>query len=294
MSVLSAFKQNMLLLVFTFVSCSLTNTQQPLYVVPPITVSPTYHYDPVLTSEIHPHITAEVHPNIIISNTSDLAIELSNITLQCIQKVKETLTPENYEYSKNLIAKTLWHYRYALTCSAVLGSYSMVSLFLINDYYRYLQDETLWARWKPECTFECLCTIPHKDLTQELLTTINTRYYHKDNPTKLAHPLTMFITAIEKEITTYKRYIAISQTIQRLKLIAIFPTNPKKIDEVKDLLQRALFIKHLFLSWLSDYNITHKKKSLKTSPKQPKKAGAAHVSTGTLKLNTFNTAVPLK
>ena len=227
--------------------------------MPTFNLAPVYNYTPAISSEIHPHITAELHPNIIISNTSELSVKISEISMQCIQTIKETMTPKNYHLLKDLITQTLWDYRYAIACGTLVGSYGITSLLLLADYYHYLQGDTLWARWKPELTFEQLCTISQKDLTQELLATINERNYNKNNPTDFAHPLTMFIVSIDREIKICKRYIATTQAIKRLRLMAIFPTNDNKLDEVNKLLQRALFIKHLFLSWLSDYNTGNKK-----------------------------------
>jgi hypothetical protein len=227
--------------------------------MPSFNLAPTYNYTPAITSEIHPHITTELHPNIIINNSSELSVKISNISMQCVQKIKEAITQENYHSFKNFLTKTLWQYRYVIACTTLIGSYSITSLLLLTDYYSHLQSHTLWARWKAEYSFEQLCTMQQKNLTQELLTTINEKNYNKNNPTDFTHPLTMFLTSIDTEIKICKRYIATTQTIKRLRLMGIFPTNDSKLDEVSKLLQRALFVKHLFLSWLSEYNIGNNK-----------------------------------
>jgi hypothetical protein len=227
----------------------------------PFNIAPTYNYNPTINSEYNPHITTQLDSHITVDNTSTLSVKISEISMQCIQKIKETMTRDNYHLLKDFITQTLWQYRYTIACGTLMGSYSIISILLLTDYYHYLQNKTLWARWKPECSFECLCTMPQKKLTQELLTTINERYYNKNNPTDFAHPLTMFIITIDGEIKTCKRYISTAQTIKRLHLTAIFPTNDNKLDEVNKLLERALFIKHIFLSWLSDYNIASSKKT---------------------------------
>jgi hypothetical protein len=67
----------------------------------------------------------------------------------------------------------------------------------------------------------------------------------------------IFIHAIETEIKRYKRYLMIANTIQKLRLTTVFPTSDTKINEVAQLLERILFIKHLFLSWLAEYNIAN-------------------------------------
>jgi hypothetical protein len=40
----------------------------------------------------------------------------------------------------------------------------------------------------------------------------------------------------------------------------LFPTNDKKLTRATKMLERALFIKHIFLSWLADYNLTSTEK----------------------------------
>lgn len=164
------------------------------------------------------------------------------------------MTTENYELIKKFIKEMLWQHRYKIAGGTVIGSYSVTSLLLLADYH-YLNRSTIWSRWKPECTFEDLCAIPQTDLARELLLTIGERYYSDKKPTDLAHPLILFLNTIDMEIKTIKRYIGTTKIIKHLHLITIFPTNENKIAQAQKLLERALFIKHIFLSWLSDYNL---------------------------------------
>ena len=214
--------------------------------------------NPAPTNNIYNTITPqiELHPQIYVTNSSAASIKIGDITLQCIQKIKNTATPENYHLFKNYITNALWNYRYHIAGATALGTYTVLSALLFKDYYHMLQSTT-WARWKQNCSFEDLCTMPQKDLTHELLCTINKQYYHKDKPTDFAHPLMMFVYSIDTEIKTCKRYLTIAHAIKKLRLITIFPTNDAKINEVTQLLERTLFIKHLFLSWLAEYNITN-------------------------------------
>jgi len=209
---------------------------------------------PVYNTTITPQI--ELHPQINIANSSAFSVKISDITLQCIQKIKNIATPENYHSLKNNLKDILWNYPYYIAGTTILGTYSGISTLLFTDYY-YMLQSTTWAHWKQNCSFEDLCTLLQKDLTHELLRTINERYYNADKPTDFAHPLIKFIHNIETEIKTYKRYLTVAQTIKKLRLITIFPTNDAKINEVTQLLERTLFIKHLFLSWLAEYNINH-------------------------------------
>lgn len=208
-------------------------------------------------NSINPQI--ELHPQIYITNSSASSIKFGDITMNFIQKIKSVATPENYNLLKNNLKNMLWEYRYHIAGTTIAGTYTGVSALLLHDYY-HIQQSTTWAHWKQNCSFECLCTTSQKDLTHELLLNINERYYNADKPTDFAHPLMMFIHAIETEIKTCKRYLNIAQTIKKLRLMAIFPTNDAKITKITQLLGRALFIKHLFLSWLAEYNISNNQK----------------------------------
>lgn len=234
-------------LIFVFFECI------PLLPCEQASTAPTYN------NNFDPHI--DLRPQINIANSSAFSVKIGDITLQCIQKIKNTATPENYHLLKNLITQALWQYRYHIAGGTVVSSYGIISMLLLVDYYHTLQNNTIWARWKPECNFECLCTLPQKDLTHELLCAINKHYYNKDKPTDFAHPLTTFIYAVDAEIKICKRYIKIAKIIKRLHLIPIFPTSDNKLHQATQLLERALFIKHLFLSWLAEYNIASNQKN---------------------------------
>ncbi len=246
------FKSTLILLSLLCIPLSLCETANTI--VP----APTYniHCNPNIHAQIEIHPQIELHPQIYIANSSAFSVKVGDITLQCIQKIKETVTPEHYHSLKNCIKNIMWEYRYHITGATIVGSYSIISALLLNDYYHMLGSNT-WAHWKQNCSFEDLCTIPQKDLTHELLCTINERYYNADKPTDFAHPLMTFITTIDTEIKTCKSYLALANTIKKLRLIKIFPTNDAKINEITKLLERTLFIKHLFLSWLAEYNINN-------------------------------------
>ena len=233
--------------------------------LPSINVAPTYNCNPNFDNKPQftnaPQFTSSPQfinspqfTNYIYSFTYTLYMQIKNTTTIWIEDIKKKATRENYELIKELIKTMLWEHRYKIAGGTVVGSYSATSVLLLADYH-YLSRSTAWSRWKPECTFEDLCAIPQKDLARELLLTIGQCYYNDKNPTDLAHPLIQFLTTIDTEIKTIKRYIGTTKIIKRLHLITIFPTNETKIAQAQKLLERALFIKHIFLSWLSDYNL---------------------------------------
>lgn len=227
----------------------------------PITVSPTISPTFTPTYNNTPHIEANPHfvnepqfINNVYSFTYTLYTEIKNTTIIWLEEIKKKIVEKDYNLITQLIKEMLWEYRYKIAGGTVIGSYSATSLLLLSDYH-YLHRSTAWSRWKCECTFEDLCAIPQKDLARELLLSIGQHYYNEKNPTDLAHPLIQFIKNIDIEIRTIKRYLGTTKIIKKLHLLTIFPTSEKKIDQAQKQLERALFIKHIFLSWLSDYNL---------------------------------------
>lgn len=217
--------------------------------------------NPTLTGA-SPTFNIEANPHFITNTTSvinAIGVKVGDIYVLVSQMVSDTITKKNYEQLKSLIKELLWQNRYRIVSGAVIGSYSATSLLLVIDYHQ-LNNSMFWAYWKHQSTFEDLCAIPQKELAKELMIAIGQHHYNKDNPTDLAYPLITFIKDIDWEVNTIKRYITTSKILQQLYLMPLFPTNEKKLIRATKMLQRALFIKHIFLSWLADYNLTSTEK----------------------------------
>lgn len=219
-----------------------------------ITANPTFN---------HP-VTTTISPQFITNTTSTInavGVQMKDFAINVMQKVQETCSKENYNAAKSLLKALLWEYRYKIAAGTVVTAYSGTNMLLLHDYY-YLKDTQRWACWKHDCTFEHLCAIPHTELTQELIRSIGEYHYNKKNPNDATHPLIAFIATIEKEIKTCKRYLNITKTIKQLHLVKIFPINQTKIDEVNTFLERCLFIRHLFLSWLTERTLMSRAKKI--------------------------------
>ena len=209
---------------------------------------------------INNHNNNTFNPSLDFKPTSTINVvgmKIHDITITAYEKFKKKVTTENYELLKKLVKKMLWERRYAIAGGSLLGSYSSISLLLLADY-NYLQNNSLWARWKSYCSFADLCAIPEKELEKELIHTIAKRNCNKKNPTDMIHPLISFINTIDTEIYRINRYISTASAIKKCHLIKFFPTNDTKIANTQQLLERAHFIKHIFLSWLAEYNLTSK------------------------------------
>ena len=219
---------------------------------PSITANPTFTNNPIHNTTISPQFITNT-----TSTINAVGVQIRDIAMTVTQKLQETFTKDNYDAAKNCISNLLWQYRYKLAAGTVLTAYSSTNILLLHDYY-YLKDIERWSHWKSDCTFELLCAIPHAELTQQLIRSIGECHYNKKNPNDASHPLITFIATIEKEINMCKRYLMIANTIKKLHATKIFPTNDTKISEINACLERALFIKHIFLSWLTERNLRSK------------------------------------
>ena len=206
---------------------------------------------------ISPVFNTEIKPQFITNTTSFInavGVKITDITVLVTNFVKETCTTDNYNSLRKLIKQLLWESRYKIAGGAILSSYSAASLLLLVDYY-HMNQNMFWARWKEKSSFEDLCSISQSELSRELLLAIGQHHYNKTHPTDLAYPLITFIKEIDNEVNTIKRYIMTTKIIKKLRLLSLFPTNDDKINQANKMLERALFIKHIFLSWLADYNL---------------------------------------
>ena len=216
-------------------------------------------------SNCNPNIYGSVHhskfkPQYITNITSTITaidVRIRDIAISIMEKAQKTFTKDNYNKAKEALKIVLWEYRYKIAASTLLTAYAITNILLAHDYY-YLQDTHCWSHWKSDCNFELLCARPHQELTQELIRSIGECHYNKKNPADASHPLIIFIANIETEIKLCKRYIATAKMIKQAHLMKIFPVNDAKIEQVNQFLERCLFIKHLFLSWLTERNLINK------------------------------------
>jgi len=225
---------------------------QPSSLVFSPVANPTYNNTPDFSNQFNPIITTTS-----MSVSYSVAIALRDYMVPWIDKIKNSATKSNYESLKAIISDFLWKYKYFIVCNTLLGTYVTTCVFQISDYY-FIHDIDRWSHWKSEYSFEELCAIPQQLLTKDLLIAINRRNYSNDNPIDFNHPLITFISDINEEIYRINRYIKITSMQKRLYLMKIFPTNDAKIKTAEKLLTRAHFIKHLFLSWLAEYNLNNK------------------------------------
>ncbi len=249
------------LLLLTFLSTYTYATQNPGN-------NPIFNNNPNIAN---PTYNTNINPQFITNTTSTInaiGVQMKDVAFTMLQKAQEVFTKENYNSVNNALKTLLWKYRYKIAAGTIITAYSSIYIFLLHDYY-YLKDTQRWSCWKSDYSFEHLCATPHTELTQELIRSIGEYHYNRKNPNDASHPLITFIATIETEVKTCKRYLKIAGTIKKLHLTNIFPINDAKIGETKRFLERCLFVKHLFLSWLTERNLINKSRK-KLPLKTPK------------------------
>ena len=128
-----------------------------------------------------------------------------------------------------------------------------------------IRDKGAWCNWKAEVTFETFKNGEKKELAQELLESIQTRYLNSSNPTDHVGPLNSFLEDYRRELYIFRSYFFIATWIKRLHLTKIFPINNQDIELLKEKIERLCYIKAIFFEWTCEY----KTKRCTTIKKEP-------------------------
>jgi hypothetical protein len=183
--------------------------------------------------------------------------DVSQTTIASIRnEIKNSINERAQQIKDQLISLKEWskENKYKLIIACACSAYAVLFAYLVRGNLR-MQDEALWARWRIEDSFEQLASIPHKQLAQDLVFTIQRRYTTETQFTDFIRPLTQFLHDVGQEKKLLKNYLAAGRWIMRLRLDYILPINQKKMELAQKLLQRLCFIEHVFLSWAAEFKI---------------------------------------
>lgn len=173
-----------------------------------------------------------------------------------ITTVKTTIKEGAHQAREQMLALGEWikSNKYKLMLASACCCYAATFAYLVRAQM-HMNDEDLWARWRTEDSYEQLMSIPHKQLSQDLIFAIQRRYTTGSQFTDFIQPLVSFMRDIEAEKKLLKNYIETGKWIMRLRVSSILPINEKKISHAKKLLQRLQFFEHVFLSWAAEFKI---------------------------------------
>lgn len=204
-------------------------------------------------------VSLTANPVVNIYNTQgmqtnvDVVVQNQQTTMSLI---KNEVHAQFEKASEQLTALTEWikTNKIKVILTSLTSGYALLALYLMRIYAR-MHDQTLWSRWRYEDSYEQLMSIPQKELARDLVFAIQQRYTTSAQFNDFIRPLVQFMRDIEKEKKMLKRYIETTKWIGRVRLQRIFPINDTKIELAKTLLQRLLFLEHIFISWAAEFKI---------------------------------------
>lgn len=133
--------------------------------------------------------------------------------------------------------------------------YVTLNLNLIFLTYKLSRDNN-WSNWQINKNIEEFYTIPQNIFAKDLLKDINRSYIKFDNIKDNITPISKFIIDIHKEISYLNTYKKIVDFLISAKLDKIFLYNKKIYIESEKKLNRLMYIKNIFLSWLIENKLS--------------------------------------
>jgi hypothetical protein len=137
---------------------------------------------------------------------------------------------------------------------------SMTAAWYTYCYYQIrkavwlMQDKNAWCNWKKdEVSFQELCSMPRKQLAEELLQKIQTRYLNPKNPADYVGPLNIFLEDYRAELCTFRTYFRIAKLLKKFHITHFFPIVEKEIAAIKERIERLSYLKSVFFDWTTEY-----------------------------------------
>lgn len=188
-----------------------------------------------------------------VSTATNVAVNrIKMFMMQQIQRLK-AVSPR--AMGQSLFKWVILHKKRIMLYSAGV-SYVLISILLIRGYLFIRRTET-WASFKKHLSMEELLALPQDQLGKELIHTIQQRHVNTQNPTDHITPLVRFVQAVDQEMKCLNQYLMIATIIQRCRLMWIFPINRNILEQARELKQRLLFVKHIFISWTATDNLAN-------------------------------------
>lgn len=147
-------------------------------------------------------------------------------------------------------------YKYHILAGCIVASYAGVFAKIWADH-KYIKRTDTWSSWKLGVSLEELKNSPKEQLCSDLIRDIQKDHILLIDPMNTSAPLAQFMQILDYEINRITTYLKMSTFLQRYKLLLIFPTNNSTIKRAGKKLERAQFIKQLFIGWTADYKMHH-------------------------------------
>ena len=151
----------------------------------------------------------------------------------------------------------IWRHKIKLTLSGALGLY-LYLIYKMISINIFCCRENLWSSWKKGASLEELLAIPQKEVTNDLIRSIQSRHIQKKEPSNSMASFVFFIQVIDEEEKQLRSYVRFYGLVARLNMWKIFPpgvASLEKKQELNERLKRIVYIKNIFSTWLAKYKV---------------------------------------
>ena len=119
-----------------------------------------------------------------------------------------------------------------------------------------------WCNWKHPLTFSQILQTPRKELVEELLNDIQTRYQNIKNPTDYVFPMNTFLKELQKEQRRLKRYQKTMKILKKTTCIRIFFVKDLS-PLIESRLEKLTYLNSLFFDWSQSFRRLQARQILK-------------------------------
>ena len=195
-------------------------------------------------------------------NTSVQSMQEMASTVYVNLRAKFHLLQQQFkpEKLKASLLALLAAYKYHIIGATIVSAYSYLFYHVIQANH-YVADPNLWSNWQSDMSLEELLEIPQKELAGHLLREIQARYTNPINPVDFINPLITFLDETRIELDRLRWYAKLYSLLKRTYLHKIVPINETRLYYLDERIQRLVYLKNMFHTWMADYNIEHNKRT---------------------------------
>ncbi len=205
--------------------------------------------------------------NITIQNTpvnsstiTQETVVSQNLMNQTSNYLHQLFSPEHYGHVKNgalnfseFCLTYVKEHKMRVILASLATLYVVVECILVRLTHK-LSNPTSWGLWKQTVSFENLLSMSQKEVSKDLIFSIQQRYQTESTLTDFLTPFITFLRDIDQEIHTVKRLIRMQRILTTLRIARFFPYQ-YTLPTLSERLQKLLFLKELFISWIAQYKI---------------------------------------
>lgn len=169
------------------------------------------------------------------------------------QKMREQFTV-NMLSIKEFAKEYAKEHKYRLLLFSAFGTYAAVWVRLFY-YIHYIFQSTGWGTWKENLSIDVLYAIPKQELGKELLFAVQQKYQKAETLNDFFLPLISFLRDADDELLMLNNFVAFYDLLHKAHVDTIFPLQEIILTKARQRLQRLLYLKEVFLYWVTDYKI---------------------------------------